>query len=142
LLAGNDDQVVVGVTTDPESRTVSGTTLGDHQLVGQRRWSVSVTPIDGCSVRVTIKTEAYERPRSWANWYGFQIAGAQDMTAIWEAYLLNIQDWANGNYNMTSPGRPNSEVDYPGYVPNPWGPPNQYVPPKPPDYQYGDAPQF
>ncbi|MGD9634298.1 MAG: RHS repeat-associated core domain-containing protein [Pirellulales bacterium] len=124
----NDPKVAVSLST--LGNEVSGQTLGDHQLVGVRKWRYAVDNV-ASGYAVTIETEAYDRPRIKADDYGAAIAGTEVQLAIWKAYLRNIADYYVNLYDGSILDQ-HASWQFLGYVANPWGPANQYVPPEGP----------
>lgn len=128
----NDPEVGVALSEGPGGHEVSGQTLGNHQLVGVRRWRVDVSPIQGPTgdnpdLRITIETEAYERRRNDANTFGSQLAGEAAQLGIWDAYLQNLSDEYQRRYRATDAKLTHS-TEFLGLIKNPWGPDDQYVP--------------
>jgi RHS repeat-associated protein len=127
----NDDQVSVQLRFAGD--TVTAQTLGLHQLVGIRTWKFKVQE-EGCGFRVTVTTEAYERPAGLPNRIGAWLVGERAQMAVWDAYFKNIASWYSGNYRACGV-RTTSKSEWLKGQPSPWGPkipldhPEPYMPP-------------
>jgi len=91
----------VALAFDDATHTVTAVTLGDHPLVGVRKFAVTklCAGHQGCMLRV--HTEAYERARLTvpgsmpaANVLGQAFIGEQYAKDMWARYLKNIAEWA------------------------------------------------
>jgi RHS repeat-associated protein len=89
------NSIDVALSSDETNYTVMAVTLGDHPLVGVRKWSVEQLCAGKESI-IRIKTEAYERPRTLygveLNDVGQQLFGAEIAKEMWARYLTNIAE--------------------------------------------------
>jgi RHS repeat-associated protein len=91
----NSDEVPVYLTTDPQNSEVTGTTAGDHQLIGIRKWRVQ----EAGEKSVFIMTEAWERAYGLGNEVGAFVGDARDdQIGIWKIYLENIGRAVTGKF--------------------------------------------
>jgi hypothetical protein len=94
VLALNDICWTVQFTYDDPAHTITARTLGDHPLVGVRRWSVKkLGSAAECVLQVA--TEAYQKPRNLALLLSTPMA-YEDQATIWTEYLRNVPDFAEG----------------------------------------------
>jgi hypothetical protein len=116
----NGREVPVRVWCNPNSFTVTGDTAGRHMLIGQRRWSVDAI----AAAAKRIRTEAYERPRTFSNRVGMTLSGRHKQLEVWRAYFENIRDFI-GHNPLDSTITASSPQEVSG---NPWKPlgPDQY----------------
>ncbi len=137
----NDDEVAVRLDLFPRRRRVQATTLGAHQLVGVRRWEVHYWTDCGESpykFKVSVKTEAYDRTRTFLNDQGLKTRGEAAQLTVWKQYFTNIYDHYRQVENCTPTILDQKALEGTvkdiGYIANPWGPNNQFVPeaPSPP----------
>jgi len=89
LIALNDPNWGVRLSSDDSTHCVSARTLDDHPLVGVRKWCASLSK-QGATCTITITTEAYERPRNLFNRWGMSLLGEKSQRQIWEDYFGNI----------------------------------------------------
>jgi len=82
----NSNPVAVELRYHDKLRMVEAITLGDHMLVGYRRWRVIETSEH--SVRIT--SEAWVRPNGKLNEFAMRSLGPLAMKRIWAQYLANI----------------------------------------------------
>ena len=82
----NSNPVAVELHYHDRLRMVEAITIGNHMLVGSRRWHVIKTGKH--SVRVT--SEAWVRPNGKLNEFAMQSLGPLAMERIWSQYLVNI----------------------------------------------------
>ena len=114
----NDDKVQVALSYDGD--VVSGQTIGDHQLVGVRRWSFTVSGEQADGFTIEVKTEAYEKTRGVPNTIGMLLVGEAEQAAVWTAYLTNIKSWWSQSFDAT--GGVTRSSEWLGDAPNPWAP--------------------
>jgi RHS repeat-associated protein len=118
----NDANWHVRFSNDDSSHCVSARTLDDHPLVGVRKWCASLNK-QGTTCAITITTEAYERPRNFANWLGaFVGPGYSDQRQIWEEYFGNIAGGYSGDSCFQSSRRGAPVQRDTGSTTNPWIP--------------------
>ena len=84
----NSNPVAVELHYHDKLRMVEAITLGDHMLVGCRRWHVIATSKQ--SVRVI--SEAWVRPNGKLNEFAMESLGPLAMERIWAQYLANISN--------------------------------------------------
>ena len=91
----------VALAFDDANHTVTAVTLGDHPLVGVRKFSVSLLCAGHQGYMLRVQTEAYERARlavpgsmPAANILGQTFVGEQFAKDMWARYLKNIAEWA------------------------------------------------
>jgi RHS repeat-associated protein len=89
-VAGNSVDVVL--VRNPGKRELMAMTIGDHPLVGVRRWSVKTVRVAN-TCRVEIETEAYEQVSSLLNKLGRWGSGREQQDQMWTTYLANIADY-------------------------------------------------
>lgn len=98
----NSRWVPVEIFYDDATRTITAVTLGDHMVVGVRRWQV-IRQDDGS---VVVMTEAWEARNGGMNDFAMRtgvpgiMTGRQVMAMVWNRYLQNI-----GNAFTTGGGR-------------------------------------
>ncbi len=85
--------VPVKLTNDDTSREITGRTLGNHMLVGVRKWRVRVE-----EDIVTVETESWDRPATSLNTVGMTLLGASSQLGIWSQYFANIKEYVRDNY--------------------------------------------
>ena len=94
----NSEWVPVEILTDERNMTITAVTMGDHMIVGVRRWTV-VPNADG-SYR--IETEAWEQRNGMANNVAMVtgvplvLSGKEVMGIVWDVYLNNLGQRATG----------------------------------------------
>jgi RHS repeat-associated protein len=109
-LAGNSIDVILAKY--PERRELMAMTVGDHPLVGVRKWTVKKVILKAFkSNRVDIVTEAYEQANSRANEAARSFIGRDQQNAMWSTYLENIAEFWSNTY-----GASEIEVDDPAMV--------------------------
>ena len=82
----NSNPVAVELHYHDRLRMIEAITIGNHMLVGSRRWHVIKTGKQ--SVQVT--SEAWVRPNGKLNEFAMQSLGPLAMERIWSQYLTNI----------------------------------------------------
>ena len=97
----NPKKVPVRLSYQESSFQVSGTTLGNHMLAGERRWGVKLTKAkegewltDGlvqAKTVITVWTESYDRPNGALNRGGMTMLGADSQLEVWEGYMRNME---------------------------------------------------
>jgi RHS repeat-associated protein len=91
FIIGNSVDVVL--VKRPEKLEMMAMTIGDHPLVGVRKWTVrkgNLTYAKTC--RVEIETEAYEQASLLFNRIGRWMTGRGQQDQMWTTYLANIAD--------------------------------------------------
>lgn len=94
----NSEWVPVEIFTDEANMTITAVTMGDHMIVGVRRWTV-VPNADG-SYR--IETEAWEQRNGMVNNVAMVtgvplvLSGKEVMGMVWDVYLNNLGQRATG----------------------------------------------
>lgn len=94
----NSEWVPVEILTDEANMTITAVTMGDHMIVGVRRWTV-VPNADG-SYR--IETEAWEQRNGMVNNVAMVtgvplvLSGKEVMGMVWDVYLNNLGQRATG----------------------------------------------
>lgn len=102
VLIGNDEAVAVKITSSKTDDKFIQTaeTLGDHQLIGVRKWYVEKVG----ETRIRVGTEAYEMPRGGLNRIGFKYGGGKEsQDNIWKTYLENINKNHFGGSGVLAP---------------------------------------
>ena len=107
----NPVKVPVRLTYQEKEFTVSGQTLGQHMLVGMRKWGVDLKKAksgecltDGtfsAKQVIVVWTESWDRPNGWTNRLGMWAAGSESQLEIWEQYLRNIRQAIYNKYDKT-----------------------------------------
>ena len=82
----NPPDVAVRLFSNPEEGFVMGVTLGNHMLVGARRWTVT----ELVSGELRVETDAWVRCNGELNRIAMQYGGQHMMSVIWRRYLANI----------------------------------------------------
>jgi len=152
----NSEWVPVEIITDEQNKTITAVTMGDHMIVGVRRWTMKPNA-DG-SYR--IETEAWEQRNGMVNNVAMNtgvplvLSGKEVMGMVWDRYLNNLGTRAtqNGGTYQYAPGtngesglwrhRPRgSQNPFRAGIPGS-GVPGQMPPPGfcGPDYGAGDPP--
>ncbi len=145
----NSEWVPVEIFTDERNRTITAVTMGDHMIVGVRRWTMKPNP-DG-SYR--IETEAWEQRNGMVNNVAMVtgvplvLSGKEVMGMVWDRYLNNLGTRAtqNGGTYGYAPGTNNDSGLWrhrPRGTPNPFraGIPGSGVPgPMPAPGYYGPS---
>lgn len=119
----SDGRAYVELSYDDASRTVTAVTLGNHMIVGIRKWHVTTTFKDGQGI-VYLKTAAWEQRNGWLNDQGFwHGSGLDAMRSVWNNHLNavgeNVQKQfpAGSWWKATSSEQP---LLRPSNSPNPW----------------------
>ena len=120
-LALNDSNWRVRLSNDDSTHCVSARTLDGHPLVGVRKWCASLSK-QGTTCTLTLTTEAYERPRSRANFVGMRASGDDDQRQIWEDYFGNIASAYKGDSCFQSSQRGTPQQRNTFSTTNPWVP--------------------
>ena len=84
-------------------KQVVAVTIGDHPLVGVRKWwpEKAGELLSSSGGIVDIITEAYERKSGLFNRFGYWLAGPYGQNDMWLTYLQNIATYWKGNYNAS-----------------------------------------
>jgi hypothetical protein len=113
FMAGNSIDVIL--VKYPESRELFSVTIGDHPLVGVRKWAVRKRNTTvGKPSQVDIDTEAYEQVNGITTQWGRRMSGRGDQHRMWSTYLENIADYWRRTHRAT-------EIDRDFRVPEPAG---------------------
>ena len=104
----NSEWVPVEIFTDEQNHTITAVTMGDHMIVGVRRWTMKPNA-DG-SYR--IETEAWEQRNGMVNNVAMNtgvplvLSGKEVMGMVWDRYLNNLGTRAtqNGGTYQYAPG--------------------------------------
>ena len=119
----SDGRAYVELFYDDASRTVTAFTLGNHMLIGVRKWHVTAAFQNGQGV-VTLSTAAWEQRNSLPNDAGFWYGGGLSAThKIWQNYLDSIGQGLEKQFPSgvwwTSHSSP-QPLELPSDSPNPW----------------------
>jgi hypothetical protein len=92
FVAGNSLDVILD--RRPGSREIFSMTIGEHPLVGVRKWAVRKSKVTVVQThRVDIDTEAYEQVNGLTNKRGRRMSGRGQQDKMWSTYLENIADY-------------------------------------------------
>jgi hypothetical protein len=108
----------VRVWCDVACRLVVGDTAEGHMLIGQRRWTLEQN-----GSKVSLKTEAYERPNGLFNRLGAWLLGKARQAEVWRAYFQNILDWLETEFGLGGAITVGLPEEVQG---NPWSPQEPY----------------
>jgi len=136
-LAVNHPTVAVEVFANDYSQLVSAVTLGNHMVVGVRRWYVQAFD---CEVKVS--TEAWEARNGTANDIAMNlpwVGGRQVMGSVWHQYLINIGEAYAGEGNFAIHSEYWGHLDAGSQIPFQYDIPGSGVvgPSFPPGYYHG-----
>jgi RHS repeat-associated protein len=94
---GPNGQVYVEVFYNDAAHMVTAVTLGNHMLVGVRKWQVLRTM---GTKNIMVWTAAWERRNSWFTQKGFERIGQSETTKVWTVYLTNIGNAATDDQTL------------------------------------------
>jgi hypothetical protein len=132
---GPNYEVYVELFYDDQNNVVTAMTLGNHMIVGIRKWGVYEVFNDTtdshelgtvASQGVGIWTAAWEQRNNWFTDLGFSTMGKEDMEAVWKNYITNIGNnlkTSNAVVTVSDYADANSGKAYislPPGTPNPW----------------------
>jgi hypothetical protein len=126
LVAGEPDhsslqyngEAYVDVTYDDANHEVTAVTLGNHMVVGKRKWFVTAGEenLDG-TLTVEVCTETYEQRNGWLTDRGFwMVGGKTEMENLWAVYLNNVAKANACNCKYSKVNTVTTNVN----SPNPW----------------------
>lgn len=108
----------VRLVNGPDQNELSAVTLGEHMLVGIRRWRIVIANENPPDLRV--ETEAYDQDNGYWNMAGRNSGyGQARQYEVWHDYLSNIANHWASSAGATSSGESHIEAQDVGTT-NPW----------------------
>ena len=96
-IAGNS--IDVALAKYPASRELFAMTIGDHPLVGVRKWAVRKREDSAKKpCKVDIDTDAYEQANGLSSKIGRAMTGRDQQNSMWSTYMLNIAEHWKRNH--------------------------------------------